>query len=481
MITRSTPLTLTSLVLAMSTQVAAANPSSQYSPSDSQSTKAAPEEISMPAAPVLQPSVPSKRAAALLTSHGLKSLHATRVLTLPALQETELKTAKMPDQRQRLTEHDQPLQVGFARKIQQKNINLANLEWTRTQHGTWVSVFEIKSEFAAALRAALRFQSTAPRRNDLDHAFIRFTGNDGKVFEEQASNYLNEHWSPVISGDLLTVEMELPTSIDPHSLHLLISQVSHLKLSPNVDDQTLSKAYKDSEHCEKDVVCKLNPSKNYTNTAKAVARMLFTSDGNTYICTGTLLNNNNAPKRPLFWTAAHCIHTRKQAESLETYWFYQRTTCGGGDHSDLAISLAGGANLLYTNNLHDTSLLELKSSPPAGAYYAAWSNRPLTTLGTPVLGLHHPAGDVKKYSLGKIIATTASVNDRRPFYGVSWQQGVTEEGSSGSGLFTLSDTGEYQLRGGLYGGNSSCSAADAPDFYSRFSDVFDRIRPYLGK
>lgn len=478
MIIRSTPFNLTALVLAISTHMAAAHASSQHPP---YASHVAAEEISMPAAPVVQAPVATKMGAAILTSNGFKSLHPTRILTLPALQETELKTAKMRDQRQRLAEHDQPLQVGFARKIQQKNINLANFQWTRTPRGTWVSVFEIKSEFAAALRAALRFESTSPRRNDLNHALIRFAGDDGKVFEEQASSYIEEHWSPVISGDLLTMEIELPTSVDPHSLHLLISQVSHLKLSPNVDDKTLAKAYKESEQCEKDVVCKLNPSENYINTAKAVARMLFTSEGNTYICTGTLLNNNNTPKRPLFWTAAHCIHNRKQAESLETYWFYQRTTCGGSDHPAQAIGLAGGADLLYTNPMHDTTLLELKFSPPVGAYYVGWSNRPLTTLGKPVLGLHHPAGDVKKYALGKVIATAASVNRRRPFYAVTWQEGVTEEGSSGSGLFTLNGDGEYQLRGGLYGGNSSCSAEDAPDFYSRFSDVFDRISPYFGK
>ena len=475
---RQSPVLLTSLFFAMSAHASAANNRMQHAAS---SDNAAPEDISMPTVPVSDAAIAEKIATARQPSRRLSSQRPTRILTLPALHDDESKIALLQNRRQMLTEHNQPLQVGFARKIEQKNINLANLEWTVSPQGTLVTAFEIKSELAAALRAAMQFDATPRHLAELNQAKIRFFGSDGKVFEDSAKNFVAEQWSPVITGDILTVEMELPTTMDPRQFRLHITQISHLKTAPNAFLKKMRRSAPGSERCERDVTCKQNPSASFTNTANAVARMLFTSNGNTFICTGTLLNNNNTPKRFLFWTAAHCIQSRKEAASLETYWFYQHATCNGNNIDDSAISLNGGAKLLYTNPQRDTTLLELNKAPPMGAFYAGWSNQPLTRLGTPVIGFHHPVGDVKKYSAGKLIETNVSVNNRQPYFAITWLEGVTEEGSSGSGLFTLSPTGDYQLRGGLYGGTSSCTAEGSPDYYSRFSDVFDKIRPFFGK
>jgi hypothetical protein len=67
---------------------------------------------------------------------------------------------------------------------------------------------------------------------------------------------------------------------------------------------------------------------------------------------------------------------------------------------------------------------------------------------------------------------------------VSWSEATTEKGSSGSGLFTLSN-GEYYLRGGLLGGTASCSNSNRPvnsgnaDCYSSLNLVWDDIKQYL--
>jgi lysyl endopeptidase len=85
---------------------------------------------------------------------------------------------------------------------------------------------------------------------------------------------------------------------------------------------------------------------------------------------------------------------------------------------------------------------------------------------------------VKKYSLGNKIGNE-SLDGMGPFHKVRWFDGVTEGGSSGSGLFTVTAAGAYQLRGGLYGGYSFCSAPSDPDYYSRMSDVWSSLQPYL--
>jgi hypothetical protein len=143
--------------------------------------------------------------------------------------------------------------------------------------------------------------------------------------------------------------------------------------------------------------------------------------------------------------------------------------------------LTGGAFLRHANTTRDTALLELKTAPPSGAFYAAWNSAAIGATGTSIVGIHHPSGDVKKYSLGSVTALSSSIDGKSPLYRVVWNDGVTEGGSSGSGLFTVASDGAYQLRGGLYGGSSYCTAQTSPDYYSRFSDVYSTISTYFGQ
>jgi hypothetical protein len=58
-----------------------------------------------------------------------------------------------------------------------------------------------------------------------------------------------------------------------------------------------------------------------------------------------------------------------------------------------------------------------------------------------------------------------------------WDDGVTAQGSSGSGLFTA----QKQLVGQLCCGESFCDSPRAPDDYGRFDVAYDRVlRPHLG-
>ena len=84
------------------------------------------------------------------------------------------------------------------------------------------------------------------------------------------------------------------------------------------------------------------------------------------------------------------------------------------------------------------------------------------------------------YSLGSVTGLSTTIDGKSPLYRVVWTTGVTEGGSSGSGLFTVAADGTYQLRGGLYGGYSFCSAPSDPDYYSRFADVYTSISTYFG-
>jgi hypothetical protein len=77
----------------------------------------------------------------------------------------------------------------------------------------------------------------------------------------------------------------------------------------------------------------------------------------------------------------------------------------------------------------------------------------------------------------------AAYNPADDFLRVTWSMGVTESGSSGSGLFTeaAGPQRDYLLRGTLYGGVSACTGAppNAFDVYSRFDRAWPALAPYL--
>jgi hypothetical protein len=394
----------------------------------------------------------------------------------------------LSDRRLAQAKNGQPLEIAMPRDVARPEVNLKGLAWEPLADGSLGARLHIVSPGAVALRAALEFASLAKgddnqwSRNGIANGVIlRFQGDGAQVFEF-SSTYLSTretNWSPAVDGEAMTIEIVLAPGLAPDKLALRIPQISHFDIAPASNHLTFADKIGESDYCERDMVCRSSPPTNFRSTGNAVARMLFTKSGSSYLCTGTLLNNSSSPKRQLFWTANHCIGTQTVANTLQTYWFYEATTCGGSTVSSAARTLTGGADLRHNNSTRDTSLLELKTAPPTGAVYAGWTSAAITSTGTAIEGIHHPAGDVKMYSLGSVTSTSTTLSGLGPFYRVQWSTGVTEGGSSGSGLFTITSTGGYQLRGGLYGGSSYCSTPTSPDYYSRFADVYSSISSYF--
>lgn len=439
---------------------------------------AAPQEMNTE--PVTTAPQAARLGAAELQSARLgRGIIATQAVNLAAPASAELSALKQ--RRAQQVKHGQPLQIGFARNVAQPTVNLNRLDWQVADDGTRVATLKITSAGAVSLRAALQLKGVGPGRPE--GVTLRFAGDDGRVFEQSGADFAGSEagWSPTVEGATLLVEIALPAGQYPENFTLKIPQLSHLDIAPTASASDMLRiAIGESDSCQNDVLCRSSPSTGFTNAAKAVARMVFTQSGGSYLCTGTLLNNNNSPKRALFWTAAHCISTQTVANTLQTYWFYDAATCNGSTVSSSAVTLSGGAYLRHANTTRDTALLELKSTPPSGAFYAGWNSAAIAATGTAIEGIHHPSGDVKKYSLGSVTGLSTSIDGKSPLYRVVWTDGTTEGGSSGSALFTTA-SGNYQLRGGLYGGYSYCSAQSDPDYYSRFSDVYSTIQSYLGQ
>jgi hypothetical protein len=278
----------------------------------------------------------------------------------------------------------------------------------------------------------------------------------------------------VIEGPAMGVEFYVPPGTPPDAVSISVPHVSHLFGSAKSGFRNLAHIG-NSDACEVDLAC--DPTK--AEIGKSVAKIIFTTDLGTFMCSGSLLADTDPTTTiPYFLTAYHCVENQSEAATIVFYWFFERAACGGPDPTAVT-QTPGGATFLAGAIDTDFAFLRMNSAPPAGVVYAGWSTTPASP-GEPVFGVHHPAGDLKKVSLGAVTAFSAwNAGPANTHIRMSWSSGVTEGGSSGSGLFRDGTYPNQFLIGLLTGGSSFCSAPADPDFYGRMDLFFTDVRSWL--
>ena len=229
--------------------------------------------------------------------------------------------------------------------------------------------------------------------------------------------------------------------------------------------------------CNIDVACVTPQTTALSNAAKSVAQILFTQeDGVTYLCSGTLINDSITSGTPYFFTANHCIDSAMAARTINTFWFFDAVACGNHSTVPSYVQQTAGATLLARSVDWDWALVRLNAAPPAGSFFSAWR---ADTVGSQTISvIHHPQGDLKKWATGASPGYQ-SYDDGSSFIQARYSQGTTESGSSGAALLTFNPSGYYEVRGGLYGGDASCSTPAGIDIYSRFDNLLPLVRQYL--
>ena len=376
------------------------------------------------------------------------------------------------------------LRIGVEREAAlEANAKAGALSWQAAPGGGRTARLQATSPGALALRLALDtadLPAGAELRFFGDDASVVYTAGAAevaKVLESQP-----RYWGPVTDGETQTVELFLPEGADSRWARPRLGAVSHFFVSPT--GSLAGAKIGESDDCEFDAKCISSPAA-YLEAKNAVVRMLFQTGGSGALCTGTLLNDTDAATQvPHLFSAAHCFTSQSVASTLTTFWFYEATGCGTGVLDASQRQVSGGSTIEFANAGSDVLMVRLNNAPPAGAVYMGWNAATLTT-GANILALHHPAGDVKKVSLGEVKGFGGSNLASGQFIKVGYTDGTTEGGSSGCGLLTLSSTGGYQLRGGLLGGTASCdntgviaTAANSDDF-SRFDQVFPSLQSFL--
>ena len=377
------------------------------------------------------------------------------------------------------------LAIGFARPLPADagTIVLSDLGWQALPDGSRAARIEINSPGAAALRVALALPNAHP---DLT---LKFAGNGpgAEVQGPYPANAVAEaaerdgrFWTPVLEGDTAIIELHAAAGATVDGVALVMGPLSHLVVAGESLRRIDPKRVEDigsGGSCNVDLAC-VTPSAALTQTANSVGKLVYNDRaGATYLCTGTLLNDSTTSFVPYLFSSNLCFNDAYLASTLNVYWFFRAQVCGSTANPAFALQ-AGGAMLLARSDDFDWALLRLNRAPPAGVFFAAWRawELPQFTVGT---ALHHPRGDLLKFSQGTSPGYHA-FGDGSSFIQQQWTQGTTEAGSSGSALFTLlTFAGYYEVRGGLFGGDASCSNPTGIDYYSRLDNMLPVVRQYL--
>lgn len=286
--------------------------------------------------------------------------------------------------------------------------------WRALDDGARLLWVELTSPGAAGLRLAIEHLTLAPGAELWVH-----DGAGGAAA-------LGPHapaapfWTGVVDGERAQLELYEPAHAAGGS-RLVLGATLIMVRNPHVGGP----GGPTEGGCHNDVLC--HPEWHPLHDATVHINSI---DGSTGLaCSATLLATTDGDLSPYVLTAQHCVNSEAVADSLAARFFRQSASCGGA----LAVEqTAAWGDLLATSGPYDMSLILLHGTLPAGAVWAGWTLQGMND-GVAVAGIHHPGGQPKKISFGTKGAT--GVGNPANIYGVTWQSGTIQGGSSGSGLY----------------------------------------------
>ena len=279
-------------------------------------------------------------------------------------------------------------------------------------------------------------------------------------------------WMPPVGGDELVVEIRAPAG-SASRMTLGKARAFH-----GFRDWKAEAVPAKAGSCNIDVTCP--QALPWAADAGSVARV---SIGNTYLCTGQLLNNVRQDKRRLFITANHCGVGEAGGGPAESVVFYFNYVgpCGDGIIQPVpAPTFVGSQRLAHDVQSDFTLLLITDTAPlPAGAYFAGWDATGVVASSGATI--HHPSGDEKKIAFFDTVLTHDTIDVGTgctvQAWEVQWDSGTTEAGSSGGGLWDAS----HRLVGVLSGGLASCANPTGHDYYARLDRAWTAASAAAGQ
>ena len=302
----------------------------------------------------------------------------------------------------------------------------------------------------------------------------------------------------IIKGNKIITTNQNNAYLNEVKPSISISQIAYIYRNvPFLQKYNPSKApqWGSSDVCEVNVNC--SPAGDSWQDEKRGVVEIWWNDGTSLNwCSGSLVNTTNNSGTPYFLTAFHCTGSVSTAilHTAEFYFKYESAACPNGSQPT-PMTLTGCTHVASgpTTGGSDFDLLLLDNTPTQSyaPYYNGW-DRTNTAWPATCVGIHHPAGDIKKISYSTSTLVSGGCLAGMPV-GSAWNvntwgptgngTGVTEGGSSGSPLFNAAG----RIVGTLSGGASTCAAPTAGDCYGKFYYHWDlngaannqRLKPWL--
>lgn len=393
--------------------------------------------------------------------------------------------ALIAEDQQRDLQPGVPMRVGIHRPVPARPITAQNEgQWERLADGLWRWRLQLDVPGAVALRVHFSGFDLPPGGR------LTIAGGGQSpvaVYTDKGFRNQGAFWTPPTAGNVAYLEYVGPAHPVP-AVMLQIDEISHFYRGPwgaalppigGAADGAASQAA--ALLCHEDPNCHgADP-----NARDAVARIVFNSGGQSFLCSGALLNDlDDNTFAGYFLTANHCISSSSSANSMTVYWFYQTPECDGAVPSLSTVPRSNGAQLLATSASTDFTLMRLYDDPHEGQGFAAWTTS-VPDDGDTVMGIHHPGGNYKRYAEGPVTSAQPICNPTVPlsrFIYNDWTpgKGVTEGGSSGSPLFNSNWEVIGQLLGACFFRTPRCSnPEDYNNVYGRFSVSFASMASFL--
>ena len=371
---------------------------------------------------------------------------------------------------------------------------LAGLVWT-TQGEYKQGTLQLMAADAESIR--VQFRASLPPGSSLTFSG---TANDRlgatpvwssrELGERMADK--NAIWSPSGMEGELRITVRTPASSSLETSFLFLERISHRWVS-NIQGRTptTSRSGQRPRHGQpilildcplhyQDAACHTNEyasGRGGPDMRGMVVHIHFERFPFAYSCSATLLS----PRSPgtntkLLLTANHCIRTPADADSIESAHYWVGGGCDQPTLDDRYFSTFAGADFLQGMPSSDQTLVELRGAYLRPVWLSGWDSDP-DIVGRTVFSLHHPKGYSLAFSKG-IAAAREDVHVEdfgwvRDAIRVRYYVGVTETGSSGSGLFY--DREEGYLVGVLSAG----LGCEDPSSYGYFGDFYPLIRSHV--
>ncbi len=267
-----------------------------------------------------------------------------------------------------------------------------------------------------------------------------------------------------LAGDRITVEYVEPLAVRGEG-QLRIGQVTHAYR----DVLGLMKGLGDSGSCNNNVICAVGDP--WRAQIRSVAMITVGGSG---LCTGQLINNCANDGTPYFLTAEHCLPSNNSVSNWVYRFKWHSPSCTSNSNGPTNFTVSG-STLKQANIASDAALIEFNNVPPENyeVFYTGWDKS--GTAPTASTAIHHPSGDVKKISFDDDAAGNGTFSGVACWRILNWEDGTTEGGSSGSGLWNQNGL----LIGQLFGGQASCSF-NVNDYYGKFSNTHPAFAEWLG-